>query len=91
MEIKKQVGNKVTRIRDRVTEPEFLLLISGNNELIFEDCRRILEYSQNLISLEGRLKVEITGEDLKLKYLGAKNLSASGKIREIRILQGKTR
>ncbi len=91
MEIKKQVGNKVARIRDRVTEPEFLLLISGNNELIFEDCRRILEYSQNLISLEGRLKVEITGEDLKLKYLGAKNLSASGKIREIRILQGKTR
>ena len=64
---------------------EFLLMVNGSRELIFEDCRKILEYSPDRIVLEGKLSVEISGRSLKLKHLGNRNLSATGEIMQINI------
>ena len=72
------------------TTPPFLIQIYGTRKVVFEACRRILEYSDETIVIEGRERVRISGKHLNLKELGCGNLAAVGRIDRIEFL-GKNR
>ena len=72
------------------TAPPFLIQIYGSRKVVFEACRRILEYSDESIVIEGREQVRISGKYLNLKELGGGNLAAVGRIDRIEFL-GKNR
>lgn len=60
-----------------------LIQIYGSKKIVFEACRRILEYSEETILIEGKERVRISGENLRLIELGGGNLAAVGKLKRI--------
>lgn len=64
----------------------FLIQIYGSRRVIFEDCRRILDYNTNEVVIEGREQVKITGSGLRLLELGGRNLAVLGTLKTIEFL-----
>ena len=60
-----------------------LIQIYGTGEVIVESCRKILEYSEECVVLEGDKIVVIRGKGLRLKELGGGNLEICGTIRAL--------
>lgn len=58
----------------------YLIQIYGTRRVVFEACRRILEYTPQRIVIEGESLVTIEGRNLELKELGNSNLAAVGVI-----------
>lgn len=80
--MKKEKKADFDPIRERLSH-KHLIQIYGNSQVIFESCRRILEYSETVILLQGQQRVRITGKSLRLKELGGGNLSAIGRIESV--------
>ncbi len=58
----------------------YLIQIYGGRKVVFEECRRILEYSDESILIEGRQLVRVNGKMLCLKELGSGNLAVVGNL-----------
>ncbi len=85
------MGDKKQIIREKIAEeigiPKTMvegfnhIELFGNREAIVNECRGILEYSENRIKLNlGRISVLFTGSDLCMKEYGSSYASVSGDI-----------
>ncbi len=63
-----------------------LVTISGDEEVIIENCRRILECNEIKCSVSSRgFLVDIWGSDLTLTSFSSGSVSVNGKIRSVSI------
>lgn len=69
-------------------EDAFLIQIHSGRKVIFEACKRILEFTDERIVLEGKMRVKITGRNLRLKELGGGNLGVVGRVDTVEFLRG---
>lgn len=60
-----------------------LIQIYGTDRVVFEACRRVLEYNEGCILLEGAVRVKICGRHLQLRELGGGVLAAVGTIESL--------
>lgn len=62
-----------------------LLTASGQNEIYVENYRRIIEYTDTLIKLQGKnCKVSISGKSLLIEYYTSDEMKIVGRIGEIK-------
>lgn len=57
--------------------------IQNGSRLVMENVERIVFCQKEKIILKGRLRLEISGENLSLEELGNDNLAVRGKIRSL--------
>ena len=81
---KKEVKRRSASLR----EDAFLIQIYSGRKVIFEACKRILEFTDERIVLEGKMRVKITGRNLRLKELGGGNLGVVGRVDSVEFLRG---
>lgn len=64
-----------------------IVTITGNSEVFVENYRGILEYSHEIILLQGKTcKIELTGKKLNIVYYTNEDMKISGRISAIRYL-----
>lgn len=64
-----------------------IVTITGNSEVFVENYRGILEYSNEMILLQGKTcKIELTGKKLNIVYYTNEDMKISGRISAIRYL-----
>ena len=64
-----------------------IVTITGNSEVFVENYRGILEYSHEIILLQGKTcKIELTGKKLNIVYYTNEDMKISGRISCIRYL-----
>ncbi len=68
-------------------QDSFLVQIYGGKRVVFEACRRILQFSDEMVILEGKMRVKISGRALRLLELGGGNLGVSGTICSVEFLR----
>lgn len=78
--------DKLTENTQRALFMEAGIHISGNRELILENCRRIVECSDVLMSLScGRILVNVWGSDLRAFDYKTGGLVIRGKISRVEL------
>ena len=59
------------------------IVIDGENRVLIENCKRVLSYSKESISLRARVKVTVNGENLDLLSYSNDNVGIVGKIKAV--------
>ena len=61
--------------------------VVGNNQMLIENHRGIIEYSPNLIRINSTIGViRIKGEDLNLRNIGAEDIMVTGDIKSMEFI-----
>ena len=64
-----------------------IVTVTGNSEVFVENYKGILEYSGEMILLQGKnCKIELTGKKLNIVYYTNEDMKISGRISAIRYL-----
>ena len=64
-----------------------IVTITGNTEVFVENYKGILEYSTELIILQGKnCKIELTGKRLNIVYYTNEDMKITGRIANVRYL-----
>lgn len=64
-----------------------IVTITGNTEVFVENYKGILEYSSELIVLQGKnCKIELTGKRLHIDYYTNEDMKITGRIANVRYL-----
>ena len=64
-----------------------IVTVTGNSEVFVENYKGILEYSGEMILLQGKnCKIELTGKKLNIVYYTNEDMKISGRINAVRYL-----
>lgn len=64
-----------------------ILTVTGNSQVLVENYRGILEYTQECIMLQGKAcRIAVSGCNLRIAYYTNEDMKIEGKISEIRYL-----
>lgn len=88
--MEKKMSRKIIKKGKRLVYTDSQIQITGNHEVLIENCKKILEYNDIFIKVKTwDLTVQVWGSGLKVNDFGSNGVYVYGKIQSVELAENR--